>query len=59
VAIDSNVLRHSFERANGKSALYMVSAWGSQQRPVLSQPHEFSFQLGFNPGDAPLPESIS
>jgi hypothetical protein len=29
VAIDGKVLRRSFDRASGKSALHMVSAWGS------------------------------
>jgi len=37
VAIDGKVLRRSFDRASGKSALYMVSAWGSEQRLVLAQ----------------------
>jgi predicted transposase YbfD/YdcC len=37
VAIDGKVLRRSFDRASGKSALHMVSAWGSQQRLVLAQ----------------------
>jgi len=34
VAIDGKVLRRSFDRASGKSALHMVSAWGSEQRLV-------------------------
>jgi len=29
VAIDGKVLRRSFDRASGKSALHMVSAWGA------------------------------
>ncbi len=37
VAIDGKVLRRSFDRASGKSALRMVSAWGSEQRMVLAQ----------------------
>ena len=37
VAIDGKVLRRSFDRASGKSALPMVSAWGSEQRLVLAQ----------------------
>ena len=37
VAIDGKVLRRSFDRASGKSALHMVSAWGCDQRLVLAQ----------------------
>jgi predicted transposase YbfD/YdcC len=37
VAIDGKVLRRSFDRASGKSALHMVSAWGGEQRMVLAQ----------------------
>lgn len=37
VAMDGKVLRRSFDRASGKSALHMVSAWGSEQRLVLAQ----------------------
>jgi predicted transposase YbfD/YdcC len=37
VAIDGKVLRRSFDGASGKSALHMVSAWGSEQRLVLAQ----------------------
>ena len=37
VAIDGKVLRRSFDRASGKSALHMVSAWGCEQRMVLGQ----------------------
>lgn len=37
VAIDGKVLRRSFDRSSGKSALHMVSAWGSEQRLVLAQ----------------------
>ena len=37
IAIDGKVLRRSFDRASGKSALHMVSAWGCEQRMVLAQ----------------------
>jgi hypothetical protein len=37
VAIDGKVLRRSFDRASGKAALHMVSAWGCEQRLVLAQ----------------------
>ena len=37
VAIDGKVLRRSFDKASGKSALHMVSAWGCDQRLVLGQ----------------------
>ena len=37
VAIDGKVLRRSFDRASGKSALHMVIAWGCEQRLVLAQ----------------------
>lgn len=37
VAIDGKVLRRSHNRASGKSALHMVSAWGCEQRMVLGQ----------------------
>jgi predicted transposase YbfD/YdcC len=37
VAIDGKVLRRSFDRASGQSALHMVSAWGCAQRLVLAQ----------------------
>jgi predicted transposase YbfD/YdcC len=37
VAIDGKTLRRSFDRANGGSALHMVSAWGCEQRLVLGQ----------------------
>jgi hypothetical protein len=36
IAIDGKVLRRSFDRASGKSALHMVSAWGCEQRGVLA-----------------------
>ena len=32
VAIYGKVLRRSFDRASGNSALHMVSAWGSERR---------------------------
>jgi hypothetical protein len=31
------VLRRSFDKASGKSALHMVSAWGCEQHLVLAQ----------------------
>jgi predicted transposase YbfD/YdcC len=37
VAIDGKVLRRSFDNASGKSPLYLVSAWGCEQRIVLAQ----------------------
>jgi predicted transposase YbfD/YdcC len=37
VAIDGKALRRSFDRASGRSALHMVSAWGCEQRLVLGQ----------------------
>lgn len=37
IAIDGKVSRRSFDRASGKSALHMVSAWGCDQRLVLAQ----------------------
>ena len=37
IAIDGKVLRRSFDRASGKTALHMVSAWGCEQRMVLGQ----------------------
>jgi predicted transposase YbfD/YdcC len=37
VAIDGKVLRRSYDKAGGKSALHMVSAWGCEQRMVLAQ----------------------
>src|SRR6202051_4595808 len=37
IAIDGKVLRRSHDRARGKSALHMVSAWGCEQRMVLGQ----------------------
>ena len=37
IAIDGKVLRRSFDRASGKSAPHMVSAWGCEQRMVLAR----------------------
>ena len=37
VAIDGKVLRRSFDKASGQSALHMVSAWGNEQGLVLAQ----------------------
>lgn len=37
VAVDGKVLRRSFDKASKKSALHMVSAWGSDARLVLGQ----------------------
>lgn len=37
VAVDGKVVRRSFDKASGKSALHMVSAWGCEQRLVLAQ----------------------
>jgi predicted transposase YbfD/YdcC len=37
VAIDGKMLRHSYDRALGKAAIYMVSAWASANRLVLGQ----------------------
>ena len=37
IAIDGKVLRRSHDRAKGKSALHMVSAWGCERRMVLGQ----------------------
>jgi len=37
IAIDGKALRRSFDRASGRSALHMVSAWGCEQRLVLAQ----------------------
>ena len=37
IAIDGKVSRRSFDRASGKSALHMVSAWGCEERLVLAQ----------------------
>lgn len=37
IAIDGKVMRRSFDRATGKAALHLVSAWATQQHLVLGQ----------------------
>jgi predicted transposase YbfD/YdcC len=37
IAIDGKVMRRSFDRATGKAALHLVSAWASEQHLVLGQ----------------------
>lgn len=37
VAIDGKTLRHSYDRANDKSAIHMVSAWASENGLTLGQ----------------------
>jgi len=37
IAIDGKTLRRSFDRASGKVALHLVSAWASEQHLVLGQ----------------------
>lgn len=37
IAIDGKTLRHSYDSANGKGAIHMVSAWASANRLVLGQ----------------------
>jgi predicted transposase YbfD/YdcC len=37
IAIDGKTLRRSFDRATGKAALHLVSAWASEQHLVLGQ----------------------
>ena len=37
VPIDGKTLRGSYDRSTGKSAIHVVSAWGSEQRLVLAQ----------------------
>jgi predicted transposase YbfD/YdcC len=37
IAIDGKTVRHSYDRANGKEAIHMVSAWASANRLVLGQ----------------------
>lgn len=37
IAIDGKTVRHSYERAKGKGAIVMVSAWASANRLVLGQ----------------------
>ena len=35
VAVDGKTLRRSFDRAGGKGAIHMVSAWSSQHKLVM------------------------
>jgi predicted transposase YbfD/YdcC len=37
VAIDGKTIRRSFERASGRAAIHMVSAWATKNRVVLGQ----------------------
>ena len=37
IAIDGKTVRHSYDRAHGKGAIHMVSAWASANRLVLGQ----------------------
>ncbi len=37
IAIDGKTLRRTHDRANGKKALHMVSAWAAENRLVLAQ----------------------
>ena len=37
VAIDGKCLRHSYDKKSGKAAIYMVSAWASENQVVLGQ----------------------
>ncbi len=37
IAIDGKCLRHSYDKSAGKSAIYMVSAWTSENKIVLGQ----------------------
>jgi predicted transposase YbfD/YdcC len=37
VSVDGKKLRHSYDKALGKEAIYMVSAWAAQNRLVLGQ----------------------
>lgn len=37
VAIDGKTIRRSFERASGRAAIHMVSAWATENRLVLGQ----------------------
>jgi len=37
IAIDGKTVRHSYDRAKGKGAIHMVSAWASANRLVLGQ----------------------
>ena len=37
LAIDGKTLRHSFDRADGKAAIHMISAWSQENQLVLGQ----------------------
>ena len=37
VSIDGKTLRHSYDQANKKKAIHMVSAWASSQKLVLGE----------------------
>lgn len=37
IALDGKTLRHSFDRASGRGALHVVSAWAAENRLVLGQ----------------------
>ena len=37
IAVDGKALRHSYDNTGGKAAIYMVSAWASQNHMVLGQ----------------------
>jgi predicted transposase YbfD/YdcC len=37
IALDGKTLRHSFDRASGRAAIHMVSAWASTNHLVLGQ----------------------
>lgn len=37
MAIDDKTVCHSYDKANGKGAIHMVSAWASANRLVLGQ----------------------
>jgi predicted transposase YbfD/YdcC len=37
IALDGKKLRHSYDKASGKKALHMVSAWAAENRLVLAQ----------------------
>src|SRR5439155_10695001 len=37
IALDGKTLRHSFDRAGGRGAIHMVSAWAAENRLVLGQ----------------------
>lgn len=37
IAVDGKTLRHSFDRADGKAAIHMISAWSQENQLVLGQ----------------------